>query len=56
MTYGKDCIKQAELVQQDWPHKDDWLYVGVDVHKKSYAVAIWLNDTLAVDFVLPADG
>ena len=35
--------------------KDDRLYVGVDVHKKSYAVAVWLNNALAVDFVMPAD-
>ena len=35
--------------------KDDRLYVGVDVHKKSDAVAIWLNNALAVDFVMPAD-
>jgi len=24
--------------------KDDEVYVGIDVHKKSYAVAVWLND------------
>lgn len=35
--------------------KDDRLYIGVDVHKKSYAVAVWLNNALAVDFVMPAD-
>lgn len=35
--------------------KDDRLYVGVDVHKKSYAVAVWLNNAFAIDFVMPAD-
>jgi len=35
--------------------KDDEVYVGIDVHKKSHSVAIWLNDTPAVDFVMPAD-
>ena len=35
--------------------KDDEVYVGIDVHKKSYSVAIWLNDTPAIDFVMPAD-
>jgi transposase len=35
--------------------EDDALYVGIDVHKKSYAVALWLNDAPAFDFVMPAD-
>ena len=37
------------------PTKDDEVYVGIDVHKKSYAVAVWLNNAPAVDFVTPAD-
>jgi len=35
--------------------KDDEVYVGIDVHKKSYAVAVWLNNAPAIDFVMPAD-
>jgi len=35
--------------------KDDEVYVGLDVHKESYSVAIWLNDAPAIDFVMPAD-
>jgi len=35
--------------------KDDEIYVGIDVHKKSHSVAIWLNDAPAIDFVMPAD-
>ena len=35
--------------------KDDEVYVGIDVHKKSYAVAVWLNAAPAIDFVMPAD-
>jgi len=35
--------------------KDDKIYIGVDVHKKSYSVAIWLNDAPAIDFVMPSD-
>ena len=35
--------------------KDDDLYVGIDVHKETYGVALWLNDTPAIDFVMPAD-
>ena len=35
--------------------KDDEAYVGLDVHKKSYSVAIWLNDAPAIDFVMPSD-
>jgi transposase len=33
---------------------DDKLFVGVDVHKKSYHVALYLNDTPSIDFVMPA--
>lgn len=33
---------------------DDELFVGVDVHKKSYHVALFLNDAPAIDFVMPA--
>lgn len=35
--------------------KGDEVYVGLDVHKESYSVAIWLNDAPAIDFVMPAD-
>jgi transposase len=35
--------------------KDDDVYVGIDAHKESYSVAIWLNDAPAIDFVMPAD-
>jgi len=34
---------------------DDELFVGVDVHKKSYHVALYLNDTPSIDFVMPAN-
>ena len=34
---------------------DDELYIGIDVHKRSYHVAFWLNDAPAIDFVTPAD-
>ena len=33
---------------------DDQLFVGLDVHKKSYHVALYLNDAPSIDFVLPA--
>lgn len=33
---------------------DDQLFVGVDVHKKSYHVAFYLNDAPSIDFVMPA--
>jgi len=35
--------------------KDDDLYVGIDTHKKSLHVALWLNDSPAIDFVMPPD-
>ena len=34
---------------------DDDLFVGVDVHKKSYHVAFYLNDAPSLDFVMPAN-
>jgi transposase len=34
---------------------DDQLFVGVDVHKKSYHVALYLNDAPSIDFVMPAN-
>jgi transposase len=46
--------KQAWLKQVHLT-KDDDLYVGIDAHKKSFHVALWLNDAPAVDFVMPAD-
>ena len=33
---------------------DDQLFVGLDVHKKSYHVALYLNDAPSIDFVMPA--
>lgn len=35
--------------------EDDELYVGIDVHKKSYHIALWLNDAPAIDYVMSAD-
>lgn len=35
--------------------KDDEIYIGLDVHKRTYNLAIWLNDAQAIDFVIPAD-
>lgn len=34
---------------------DDELYIGIDVHKKSYHIAFWLNDAPAINFVTTAD-
>ena len=31
------------------------MYVGIDAHKKSLHVALWLNDAPAIDFVMPPD-
>jgi len=35
--------------------KDDDLFVGIDAHKKSLHIALWLNDIPAIDFVMPPD-
>ena len=34
---------------------DDDLFVGIDAHKKSLHVALFLNDAPAIDFVMPPD-
>jgi len=34
---------------------DDDLFVGIDVHRKSYHVALFLNNAPAIDFVMPAN-
>ena len=34
---------------------DDEVYVGIDVHKIKYHVAIWLNNGIALTFVTPSD-
>jgi len=33
--------------------RDDDLYIGIDTHKESFHVALWLNDAPAIDFVMP---
>lgn len=33
----------------------DELFIGIDTHKKTYHVALYLNDAPALDFVMPAD-
>jgi transposase len=35
--------------------QDDDLYVGIDTHKESFHIALWLNDAPAIDFVTPPD-
>ena len=35
--------------------QDDDLYVGIDAHKKSLHIALWLNDAPAIDFVSTPD-
>ena len=34
---------------------DDALFIGIDTHKKTYHVALHLNDAPALDFVMPAE-
>ena len=35
--------------------EDDDLYIGIDVHKLNYHVALHLNGTHAIDYITPAD-
>jgi len=54
-TIKKTISKKQNWLKQVSLTKDDELYVGIDVHKNSYNVALWLNDAPAIDFVTPAD-
>ena len=46
--------KQNWFKQQNLTPKDK-IYVGLDVHKKSISVAIWLNDQIELTFTASAD-
>lgn len=53
-------MKKRISKKQSWFKKfsateKDWLFVGMDVHKKSHHVAIWLNDRIELTFVMPAN-
>jgi len=52
---NKRLSKKQKWFKQINPAPDDKIYVGVDAHKESYSVAIWLNDAPALDFVTPSD-
>ncbi|HUW19241.1 MAG TPA: hypothetical protein VMW16_08065, partial [Sedimentisphaerales bacterium] len=52
---NKRLSKKQMWFKQINPTTDDKIYVGIDVHKESCSVAIWLNDAPAIDFVTPAD-
>lgn len=55
MAMNKRLSKKQMWFKQINPTTDDKIYVGIDVHKESCSVAIWLNDAPAIDFVTPAD-
>ena len=42
-------LKQIKLTA------DDELYIGIDAHKESLHIALWLNQAPAIDFVTPAN-
>ncbi len=35
--------------------RNDALFIGIDTHKETYHVALHLNDTPALDFVMPSN-
>lgn len=35
--------------------QDDDVYIGIDAHKDSYNIGIWLNDAPAIDYTMPAN-
>jgi hypothetical protein len=53
MAMNKRLSKKQMWFKQIKPTEDDKIYVGIDVHKESCSVAIWLNDAPAIDFVTP---
>ncbi len=51
MAMNKKLSREQMFFNEVSLTRDDDVYVGIDVHKKSYCVVIWLNDAPAVDFV-----
>jgi transposase len=54
------AMKKRISNKQNWFKKfsateKDWLFVGMDVHKKSHHVAIWIKDKIDITFVMPAN-
>lgn len=49
LSKKQNWLKQVHLTE------DDDLYVGIDTHKQSFHIALWLNDAPAIDFVMPPD-
>lgn len=55
MAMNKRLSKKQRWFKEIKLSDDDEIYVGIDTHKESYSVALWLNDAPAIDFVTPAD-
>ena len=55
MTMQKRLTKKDRFFNNINFTADDDVYVGIDVHKVDYHIAIWLNNGIALTFVAPAD-
>jgi len=55
MVMQKRLTKKERFFNNITLTADDEVYVGIDVHKIKYHVAIWLNNGIALTFVTPSD-
>ena len=55
MTMRKRLTKKDRFFNNINFTADDDVYVGIDVHKVDYHIAIWLNNGIALTFVSPSD-
>lgn len=55
MTVKKTLSRKQRFFNKINFTTDDEVYVGIDVHKKNYHIAIRLNGALALTFVAPSD-
>ena len=51
----EEANQKADVVQENYSYKKDKVYVGLDVHKRSISVAIWINGQMETTFNTPAD-
>jgi transposase len=55
MAMKKILSNKARFFEQVTFTADDEVYVGIDVHKKTYHLAIWLNGNIVLTYVTSAD-
>jgi len=51
----KKLSNKARFFEQVTLTADDEVFVGIDVHKETYHLAVWLNGAIVLTYVTPAD-